>query len=182
MLDSVAIAAELERRHPSPALPGIPGMSLTPGAASSPAMAAKTAEYTEQLAPRLFRPFGGLLTLRIVMDVVTDISRPLRQQRAEETRGATMEQLQASANVSEVLAQAAPALREIGELWGREGGPFAMGMQISWMDVLLASVLQFARRCDEDLFQGIRAVEGAENVTRLYDTVLERGWLARDDH
>jgi hypothetical protein len=183
MIDSAAIATELERRYPSPGVSGIPAHSTeiplpdSPAAAADPALA-RTAEFMV-LHAELTKPFRAVIAPRVVENVVTDVSRP---KKAEGLGGKTLEEAKAEVDVARAIKELEPPLRAMSAFWERQGGAFGEDGKLSWAAVQQLSSLHFASIGTPDMFQHMMEAEGAEGMKKLYGTAKERGWFDRDDY
>ena len=161
MMDFRQIASELEHRYPSPSL-----------VLDSPIL-----KKVEGLIPRLTTPLIG----DFMPKVPTRLLNPLSAEYFERTRakrfGKTLSEVGRDSDEEKAWAQVEPPLKEMGDILKAEGGPFALGKTISYADFVIVSLLQYAKRVDEAIFE--RAVVIEPSLRIVYDA--SKQWLERDD-
>ena len=180
MMDSRKIAAELEKRHPSPSL-----------------------HLDSELLPRVEDLLAkSLMHMRPVLIPKTPdaLLNPPSKEYFERTReqmfGKSLEHMEKEQGGEEAWKAAEPALKEIGDVLRARGGPFMMGKEgecgfslavvaeglifgaVSYTDFVIVGLLQFAKRVREDLYG--QTVEMEPALKTLYDASAV--WLERDDH
>jgi glutathione S-transferase len=77
--------------------------------------------------------------------------------------------------------KAAPALKEATELLKANGGPFFLGKEFSYADVMWIGLLIFWRRIGDDVFEKFLEATGDRSV-HLAMLEAAKQWTERDDH
>ncbi|KIW18087.1 hypothetical protein PV08_02374 [Exophiala spinifera] len=155
--DSATIAVELEKRFPTPSLyldsPTLPR-----------AYAAVTAVLVVYRPVLMCKVIPNLLTERSAEYIARTRAEPLKMALEEYARG-DAEQL--------ALTRAQGPLEDLAALVKERGGPFVMGTTPSYGDFVIASFLYYIRRVDQDIYDGMVAVDTAlSGLFEAYD-----GWL-----
>ncbi|CZR69457.1 uncharacterized protein PAC_19357 [Phialocephala subalpina] len=78
----------------------------------------------------------------------------------------------------EAWMEALPGIKALGELLGKNGGPFVEGDTPSYADFVTVGWLQFLKVIEEDYYQRLVKVDPA--IGKLYDA--SKPWLERNDH
>ncbi|KAL8790229.1 MAG: hypothetical protein Q9195_006452 [Heterodermia aff. obscurata] len=161
MMDSRKIATELEHRYPSPSL-----------RLDSPVL-----EKVEGLIQRLTAPLVGVFMPKVPMAVLNPPSAEYFERTRAKRFGKTLSELGKDSDEETAWAQVEPALKEMGDILKAEGGPFALGKTVSYADFVIVSLLHYAKRIDEAIFE--RAVVIEPSLRIVYDA--SKQWLERDD-
>lgn len=163
VMDSKNIARELERRFPAPS----PTLYL-----DSPYV-----QRMEEVMPRILEPLRSIWQPRVATNLLSKRSKEYFERTRSERLGITLVEL-AQRDTDEAWAKARPGFDEVAQMLKEHNeGPFVMGQELSYADIILVSELQFFKRIDEAIFQ--KAVEIDESFQDLYDACGE--WLARSD-
>lgn len=161
--DSRAIAAVLERDHPSPPLH----------------LDSEALQRLETLIPDLMSAVRGHYIPKIPVRLLNDASVPYWYRTREAKFGMKLDALDAAEGGD--WAKAAPLLREVTRWLGEEEGPFFMGDTASYADFVWAGFLIFFRRVGNDKFAALLEATGDEQVHRRLLEAVEP-WSRRDDH
>ncbi|CAF9916288.1 MAG: hypothetical protein HETSPECPRED_002814 [Heterodermia speciosa] len=161
MMDSRKIASELEHRYPSPSL-----------RLDSPVL-----KKVEGLIPRLTAPLVGVFMPKVPNGLLNPPSAEYFERTRAERFGKTLSDLGTDSDEEKAWAQVESPLKEMGEILKAEGGPFALGKTVSYADFVIVSLLQYAKRVDEAIYE--RAVAIEPSLRTVFDA--SKQWLERDD-
>ena len=161
IMDSRKIAAELETLYPSPSLHMDSPLLLE----------------VEALIPKAM-----MLTLRGVMmpKIPRTLLNPPSAKYFEETRekrfGCSLGELEKKTSEDEAFKAAEPGIHDLGSLLEKNSGPFFLGTNVSYADLVVVGALQFLKSIEERLFERMVGVEPC--LKQLYDA--SRDYLERD--
>ncbi|CAG8973972.1 hypothetical protein HYALB_00010092 [Hymenoscyphus albidus] len=162
IMDSAKIASYLEEQYPNPPLPlDIP-------------------EETE--LSKIFGGIAGPMRGIWMPCVPKDLLNPPSVEYFTRTReevfcgGKSMEEYEKSQNHQNIWEEVEPALKGVGDVLKRKGGPFVHGKEVSYWDLKLVGFLQFMKTVQEPLFVKIISIEPA--LGKLYQAC--GNWVKRD--
>ena len=161
MMDSRKIARELEHRYPSPSLQ-----------LDSPIL-----KKVEGLIPRLTTPLIGVFMPKVPTGLLNPPSAEYFERTRAKRFGKTLSEVGRDSDEEKAWAQVEPPLKEMGDILKAEGGPFALGKTASYADFVIVSLLQYAKRVDEVIYERAVAIEPSLRI--VYDA--SKQWLERDD-
>ena len=155
IMDSLAIAKELEKRHPTPSL-----------------------HLDSPLLPRAVQILGDYMKAtraiwmpKVPVNLLNPPSEEYFQRTRRETFGMPLAQYADEHGGEDCWKNAEGPIREMGELLEEHGGPFVMGKETSYADFVLASALYFMKRVDEAVYE--RITRQHEALGRLVDACAE---------
>ena len=161
LMDSRKIATELEHRYPSPSLQ-----------LDSPIL-----KMVEGLIKQLTTPLLGVFMPKVPTALLNPPSAKYFERTRAERFGKTLSELGRDSDEEKAWAQVESPLKEMGVILKAEGGPFALGKTVSYADFIIVSLLQYAKRVDESIYE--RAVSIEPSLKIVYDA--SKQWLGRDD-
>ena len=161
MMDSRKIATEIEQRYPSPSL-----------RLDSPIL-----KTVEGLIPQLTTPLIGVFMPKVPMGLLNPPSAEYYERTREKRFGKTLRELGRDSDEEKAWAQVEPPLKELGDILKAKGGPFTLGKTVSYADFVIVSLLHYAKRVDEAIYE--RAVVIEPSLKIVYDA--SKQWLERDD-
>ena len=162
MMDSRKIATELEHRYPSPSL-----------LLDSPIL-----KTVEALIPRLTTPLISVFMPKVPASLLNPPSAEYYERTREKRFGKTLSEMGRDSDEEKAWAQVEPLLKEMGDILKAEAGPFALGQTVSYTDFVIVSLLHYAKRVDEAIYERAVAIEPSLRI--VYDA--SKQWLERDDH
>ena len=166
VMESEAIAQELDKLFPEPSLPlDLDLVREVQGFVGD----------TVYKAARLTLP-------RVARDIIrAGSSEYFNRTKGERLGGVgtSLDQIEKELNLDEAWKTVEPGLRKIGDLLrANDQGPFLLGQTVSYADFVIVGLLHFFRRVGEDVYQRAVAVEPL--LAELYEA--SKPWLVRDDH
>ena len=161
-MDSRTIATELEHRYPSPSL-----------RLDSPIL-----KTVEALIPRLTTPLISVFMPKVPAGLLNPPSAEYFERTRVKRFGKTLSEMGRDSDEEKAWAQVEPPLKEMGDILKAEGGPFALGKTVSYTDFVIVSLLHYAKRVDEAVYERAVAIEPSLRI--VYDA--SKQWLERDDH
>lgn len=162
VMDSQKIATELERRYPSPSLH----------------LDAPILEEAQKQLLHALVSLRGFLGIKVLNNIVSPRSTEWVERKREEDFGMSWSDIAKNYGGEDAWTEAEPAIRALGAILKSEGGPFALGKTVSYVDFVIVGGLQCFKRADVDIYERIVGVEPA--LKTLYDA--SAAWLERDDH
>ncbi|KAL8950996.1 MAG: hypothetical protein Q9222_002994 [Ikaeria aurantiellina] len=160
VMDSINVAHELEKRYPTPSLH-----------LDSPLLK----KITEWM-PTLFQPLAPVVMPKIPRNLLNPDSVTYFEETRSKRFGMPLDQFERDHGGDEAWEKAAPAFKEVGELLKAHGGPFLMGVTVSYADFVLLAVLQFCKRIGQGLYERMVEIEPA--LGKLYEASAK--WLGKD--
>ncbi|KAL9087609.1 MAG: hypothetical protein Q9165_006533 [Trypethelium subeluteriae] len=163
-MDSRAIAAEIEKRYPTPALPIF----------SSPAQEKLgetiTAAMQQSLAPELIS--------RVPRTLLNPVSREYFERTRKERFGMPLEEVEKEKGGRKAWDAAHSKLEEAAAMLKEKGGPFLDGQQVSFADFLVVGYLRFIQILNQPLYNHL--IQTYPEFGTLFEA--SKQWLERDDH
>ena len=165
VMDSAAIASELEGLHPNPSL------HLDNG-------------FPAKLGPILGKAAGPLVPVfmpRIGRDMIVDESYDWFQEARGKRFGMPLDDLEKSKGGDQAWEAARPGIIELKEFVGahkQDDGPFILGSKVCYADFLVASMMEALRRIGDDLYESLVKVAGDDSLRQLHEACQQ--WM-RDD-
>ncbi|KAG9247709.1 hypothetical protein BJ878DRAFT_491420 [Calycina marina] len=160
IMGSAAIASFLEGKFPEPSL------HLSPHI-----------QEVETAVARIMQPTRGAWLLLVSNNLLNPKSKEYFDSTRGDSLGKTLEALHAEDGGEEAWIESLPKFKALGELLGKEGGPFVMGSTISYADFIILGWLQFFKTIDEALLKKVVDIEPA--LGKIYDA--GNPWLERVD-
>lgn len=164
IMDSARIAREIEETFPSPALPSDPDLNAE----------------AEAVLRGVAQPLYAELTIPIRDNILTDHGRPHWIEAREKAFGMTLDDFHATyggPQAWEAAKGGLDGLRQFVRVHKKDEGPFVLGSQVSYVDLLLLAFLAAARKVDVDgIFRFIVGDDAALNA--LWDA--SQKWSERD--
>ena len=111
VMDSIKIADELERLHPSPSLH-----------LDSPVL-----PKVEELSGQLIRPLIGVIMPKVPKNLLNQESLDYWHDTRSKAFGMPMDQLEKEKGGEDAWENVKPAMKEAGDILKAEGGPFVLG-------------------------------------------------------
>ncbi|KAF2804887.1 uncharacterized protein BDZ99DRAFT_467126 [Mytilinidion resinicola] len=163
VMESKAIAAELEQRYPDP--------PLHP---SAPLVA-----EVQKAVNAAFGPLTPILISAIPRNLLTETSAGwFEDDRKARMGGVSLAQMEAEKGGEKAWGLAAEPAAALAALLKKNEGPFLGGEKVQYADFLIVSFLHFVKRVDQRHFERFVALDPA--FAAIYDASKE--WLARGDH
>ncbi|KAI1424488.1 putative glutathione S-transferase [Xylaria sp. FL1777] len=167
IMDSLAIAQELEKQHPSPSLH-----------LDSPL----PKKYTEHLKPAFNEALIPVFVLGVPNRLLKEVNHAYWHESRSAWCGMPLEQFVQENSAEKAYEAAAPHLRNItAMLKENDKGPFFMGDTISYVDFIHAGFLVMFRRLGDDIFQPLLEATGDPELHLKFLEAL-KPWIKRDDH
>ncbi|KAI4111042.1 MAG: hypothetical protein LQ339_000770 [Xanthoria mediterranea] len=163
IMDSAAIARELETLFPEPAL-----------RQDTPAQ-----KKIESLWPQIMRIIGPA-----ILPGITKMLSPLSVEYFISTReaafGVKISDYDSPQAIEKAWGDVKPLLVELGEVLNAKGGPFVEGIEVTYADFVLVSIMVFLERASSG---HIGAVERFVDMDGCFGRLWEActGWMERDD-
>ncbi|KAL8724358.1 MAG: hypothetical protein Q9166_007994 [cf. Caloplaca sp. 2 TL-2023] len=158
IMDSKAIAHELETLYPSPPL-----HLDTPQQAR-----------IEELWPKFVQIVGPAISPKVVKNVLTERSKPYFIESREKAFGISMAELEEKGD-EKAWEDVRPVLEEIAAVLREKEGPFVLGEELSYADFILVSAMHFLRRVEEGLFERFVDIDPAfERLFKACKGLVER--------
>jgi len=161
IMDSRAIAAHLEASYPSPPLH-----------LDSPVL-----PEVQSLLSKLLEPLRGVWMPRVPKNMLNPVSKEYFERTRAERLGKTLEVFEKEEGGDEAWVEALPGAKALGEVLGREEGPYVLGKEVSYADFVLVAALHSLMRMDKALYERVVSLES--KLGTLYDGCKQ--WLERDD-
>jgi len=162
IMDSAKIAAELEKRHPSPSLrldsPILPQVQQLVGSA------------LVTLAPNWLP--------KVPPNLLNEPSADFFERTREARFGMPLSQIEKEKGGEAPWEAAKQPIKELADLLKEQGGPFFLGQTVSYADFVLVSFLHFLKRIGPAVFDRFVTYDPA--FSAVYDA--SKAWLVRDDH
>lgn len=166
IMDSWAIAQELDKQHPSPSVH-----------LDSP-LHQKYVNLLNQVFPKIRPEITEYIPSRLLNEVNFDYWHVTRTERV----GMPLAQYAKENGGEKAYKGASPYLQEItAMLKENKTGPFFMGDTISYVDFVHAGLLIMFRRMGSDLFQQLLEATGEPDLHLKFLEGL-KPWIERDDH
>ncbi|KAK0124742.1 hypothetical protein ONS96_008624 [Cadophora gregata f. sp. sojae] len=162
IMDSKPIAERLEKDYP------IPSLHL-----DSPII--------QEIYPAvgaIAKPLRAVWLPRVPVNLLNPRSSEYFHRTREEDVGKPLAQFMKEEGGEEAWVEALPAIKSLGELVKKEGGPYLLGKTPSYADFIIFAFLQFLKVIEDDLYQRLVKVEPV--LGELYDVC--KPWLERDGH
>ncbi|PVH71792.1 hypothetical protein DL98DRAFT_520881 [Cadophora sp. DSE1049] len=162
IMDSKPIAERLEKDYPTPSLH-----------LDSPII--------QEIYPAIgaiARPLRAVWLPRVPVNLLNERSSEYFHRTREEVVGKPLAQFMKEEGGEEAWVEALPAIKSLGELAKRNGGPYVLGKTPSYADFIIVGFLQFFKVIEEDMYQRLGKAEPA--LGELYDAC--KPWLERDGH
>ncbi|UNI16570.1 hypothetical protein JDV02_002996 [Purpureocillium takamizusanense] len=167
VMDSRAIAAAIEERHPSP-----------PAHLSSPYQA-----RIEALVPAAMKALLPVLYPQIPRSLLEPASIEYWYRVRSEKVGMPIDEFEAKYGGDAAYAAATKPLRDITSLYAEKAsdGPFLQGKEPCYADFAWIAFLEFTRRVGEDVYEGVLDRAGDRTV---HEKLMKAAapWLERNDH
>ncbi|KAL9062898.1 MAG: hypothetical protein Q9157_008557 [Trypethelium eluteriae] len=161
-MDSKAIAVEIEKRYPTPALP-----------INTPAL-----EKLREIFMGATQPLVPELVARVPRVLLNPASTEYFETTRAERFGMSLEEYEREKGGRKAWDAAHPKLKEIAAMLKEKGGPFLDGQQVSFADFALVGFLRFVQILNQPLYTHF--METYPEFGTLYDS--SKQWLERDDH
>ncbi|KAF2233519.1 putative glutathione S-transferase [Viridothelium virens] len=162
IMDSKAIAEEIEKRYPTPTLP-----IDTP---------------TREKLGENFKVVAGSLVPELVARVPRVLLNPTSREYFERTRaerfGMPLEEYEKKEGGEQAWDKAEKGLEAIAGMLKEKGGPFLDGSQVSFADFQVVGLLRFMEILHQSLYE--RITKTYPEFGKLYDA--SKQWLERDNH
>ncbi|KAL2066015.1 hypothetical protein VTL71DRAFT_2086 [Oculimacula yallundae] len=162
IMDSKPIADRLEKDYPTPSLH-----------LDSPIL--------QEVYPAMGKVGGHLHAVwkpRVPINLLSERSSEYFHRTREQQLGKPLAQFMEEEGGEEAWIAALPAIKELGELVKRNGGPYVLGKTPSYADFVIVGCLRFFRVIEEDIYQRIVKIE--PSLGELYEAC--KPWLERDGH
>ncbi|KAL9059338.1 MAG: hypothetical protein Q9162_001207 [Coniocarpon cinnabarinum] len=160
IMDSKPIAAELEKRHPSPSLH-----------LNSPLVS-----KVEELLPKIVRPLVPILLPATPRNLLNKPSFDFFQETRKQMFGMPLDEYEKQKGGEHVWDDAKPGFEQMASLLHENEGPFFMGQTPSYADFILVSCIKWFQRIDDRFFQ--KAVSHDEIFRKQFDACQK--WMERD--
>lgn len=141
-MDSLAIAEKLETLHPKPSLH-------------------LETDLQTQCNPILHKIGFALIPIfmpRVAREVLLDSSVPFFREARKKAFGVELEEMEREKGGEKAWEAAQPGFEELSAFLQehkRDEGPFVLGSQVSYVDFMIAAVVEGMRRIGEDIYEGI---------------------------
>ncbi|KAI9838844.1 MAG: hypothetical protein M1819_004050 [Sarea resinae] len=162
IMDSAAIATEVERLYPTPALP-----LETPAGTK---LRSKLSAVSSAIDP-IIKP-------QVPKTILNEASQEYFYSTRRERHGMPLEQLEAEHGGSAAWEKVDEACRDLAQTLRENGGPFVEGKEPVYADFVTVAFLEFAKRAGQHIFE--RLVGPYPELKALYEAC--KPWLARNDH
>lgn len=166
IMDSKAIAAAIEKDHPSPSLH-----------LDSPYLR----QVDDILGPRIMPALRGNYTPLVPKRLLNEASVEYFVRKREERVGMKLDELEKTEGGELGFAKAAPLLRQVTGWLKENDGPFFMGTTVSYADFVWAGFLIFFRRIGSNDFSHLLEQTGDPSLHLNLLAAVEP-WSRRDDH
>ncbi|GAW11614.1 hypothetical protein ANO14919_009610 [Xylariales sp. No.14919] len=166
IMDSMVIAREIEKQHPSPPL-----------YVDSPLRQ----RYIDYLSPAWVQLRPEILSA-VPNRLLNEVNHPYWRETRSQHLGMDLDQFVRENNGKHIYKAAAPHLQNItAMLKENDKGVFFMGDTISFVDFTHAGFLVMFRAMGEDIFQPLLEATGDPELHLKFLEAL-KPWLERDDH
>ncbi|XMA10847.1 hypothetical protein WAI453_003638 [Rhynchosporium graminicola] len=162
IMDSKLIVARLEKDYPTPSL-----------YLDSPIL-----EEMQPIIGKIAGPLRPVWQPRVPINLLGERCSEYFHRTREEKLGNSLVQFAKEEGGEEAWVEALPAVKELGVLLKRNGGPFVLGKTPSYADSVIVGFLQFFKKIEEDMYQRLVKIEPM--LGELYDAC--KPWLERDGH
>ncbi|KAH9213322.1 putative glutathione S-transferase [Leptodontidium sp. 2 PMI_412] len=162
IMDSKPIAERLEKDYPSPSL-----------YLDSPIL-----EEVYPAIGKIAMPLRAVWLPRVPVNLLNERSSEYFHRTREQGIGKPLTQFMKEEGGEEAWVEALPAIKALGELVKKNGGPYVMGKTPSYADFVVVGFLQFFKVIEEDMYQRLIKVDPA--LGEVYDAC--KPWLERDGH
>jgi len=160
--DSRKIAARLEKDYPSPSLH----------------LDSEVLPMVESIIPKILEPMRSIWLPLIPTNLLNAPSAEYFTRTRQEKFGKLMDGLKTEEAGEEAWMEAMPGYKALGELLGKEEGPFFLGTTPSYADFVVVGLLHMFGRIDTNILK--KAVKIEPRLGELYEAC--KPWLKRDDH
>ena len=163
IMDSLAIATEIEKLHPEKPL----------------RLDAQVLGEVMAVVPEVMGPMRGVVMPGSAAKLLNPESKAYFEETREKRFGMPLEELARKEGGDEAYEKARPAFRKLGELLEKngKGGPFFLGEEASFVDFVVVGLLEFMRRIEEGILERVVGME--PGLGRLYEAC--KPWLERND-
>ncbi|KAH7309250.1 hypothetical protein BKA65DRAFT_519492 [Rhexocercosporidium sp. MPI-PUGE-AT-0058] len=162
IMGSTPIAERLEKEYPSPSLH-----------LDSPIIG-----EVYSVIGKITETLRAVWLPRVPVNLLNECSSEYFHRTREAFIGKPLTQYMKEEGGEEAWVEALPAIKALGELVKKNGGPYVMGKTPSYPDFIIVGFLQFFKVIEEDMYQRLVKVDSA--LGELYDAC--KPWLERDGH
>ena len=162
VMDSKNIAVEMEKRHPKPSLH----------------LDAAEVKEAEALAPKIMLSLKGVLWPMIPKKILNPVSATYFEETRHKRVGMPLEELGRTSGGERAWKEAEPALKALDELYKKHKGPFLLGEDMSFGDLIYAGALHYFGLLGDGIYE--RVVSIAPSLKPLHEA--SKVLLERDDH
>ena len=161
-MESEAIAAALEKLHPSPSLHlGIP-----------------LQKEADDWVAGFRSSLGGVLIPKIPGNLLSEQSADYFERTRKEMFGMPLSEVGKAKGGEDAWEKAESHLKAGGDMFKKNGGPFLQGETVTFADMIIIGAIQFAKRIDGSIYERIVSIEPA--LGKLMDA--SKDLLERDNH
>ena len=165
IMDSVNIITHLEARYPEPSLHLDTGLH----------------QQAQAIVFQAALPLFPNLMPCVRDHLITEHSLPYWTKSRESLFGMSIDEFATTKGGSKAWEAAEPGLQAVSRFLGkhkRDSGPYILGSQVSYGDLILVAFLESMRRTSEEMFK--RVIEFHESIGLLYAGCSN--WLERSSH
>ena len=162
-MDSAAIATKLESLYPTPSLHLDTGLHQALGPTIG----------------KIGRPLSGIFMPRIARDVLLESSVAWFRAAREAAFGMTLDEMERTRGGEQAWEAAEPGFEELKQFMRehkRDEGPFVLGSQVSYVDFVIAALIEACRRIGSDMYE--RFIGYDESFRALHEAC--QPWMQDD--
>ena len=118
---------------------------------------------------------------RIRDNLITDHSKAFWVQTRENLFGMTVDEFQAAKGGEQAWQAAQAGLQALSEFltkYKKDAGPFILGSQVSYADLVLVAFLESTRRTSSEMLE--RIIRSHDSIKKLYEASSK--WLERSSY
>jgi glutathione S-transferase len=155
------IEPEIERRYPSPNLHLDDPIVI----------------HVRDAISHLIGPIRRIIIPKVPRNLLQERCSEYYERTRKEKLGMSLSQYEQEVDVEDAWRDAEGPAKEMAQVLKKHGGPFFLGKEVSYADVILVSCLHFLKQVDLKTYERYIALDAS--FSALYDA--SKQWLAKED-